>query len=68
MEQLAHEYAGKVTFGKLNVDENPAVSHSFGIQSIPTMIVFKNGLAVDGLVGALPKPQIEKKFKPYLTA
>jgi thioredoxin len=68
VEQLAHEYAGKVTFGKLNVDENPAVSQSFGIQSIPTMIVFKNGLAVDGLVGALPKPQIEKKFKPYLTA
>jgi thioredoxin 1 len=66
VEQLAQEYAGKVTFGKVNVDDNPAVSQTFGIQSIPTMIVFKNGQAVDGMIGALPKPQIESKFKPYL--
>ncbi len=66
VEQLSKEYAGRVTFGKLNVDENPEVSQRFGIQSIPTMIVFKNGKAVDGLIGALPKPQIESKFKPYL--
>ena len=66
VEQLAKEYAGKVAFGKLNVDENPTVSGSFGIQSIPTMIVFQNGKAVDGLLGAVPKAQIENMFRPYL--
>jgi thioredoxin 1 len=66
VEQLAKEYAGRVTFGKLNVDENPEISQKFGIQSIPTMIVFKNGKAVDGLIGALPKAQIENKFRSYL--
>ena len=66
VEQLAREYAGKVAFGKLNVDENPMVAGSFGIQSIPTMIAFQNGKAVDGLLGAVPKAQIEKLFKPYM--
>ena len=66
IEQLAAEYAGRVAFGKLNVDENPRVSESFGIQSIPTMIAFQNGKAVDGLLGAMPKADIEKMFKPYI--
>jgi len=66
VEQLASEYTGKVAFGKLNVDENPAVSRSFGIQSIPTMIVFQKGKPVDGLLGAVPKAQIESMFKPYM--
>jgi thioredoxin 1 len=66
IEQLANEYAGKVTFGKLNVDENPAVSQNFGIQSIPTILVFHKGKRVDGLLGAVPKAYIESKFKPYL--
>lgn len=66
VEQLAKEYAGKVAFGKLNVDENPMVSEGFGIQSIPTMIVFQNGKAVNGLLGAVPKAQIENLFRPYL--
>ena len=52
IEQLASELAGKVVFGKLNVDENPVTSNAFGIQSIPTMAIFKNGKAVDGFVGA----------------
>jgi len=66
IEQLASEYAGRVAFGKLNVDENPMVSSKFGVQSIPTILVFKSGKQVDGLVGALPKSYIESKFKPYL--
>ncbi len=67
VEELSREYAGRVTFGKLNVDDNPMVSSKFGVQSIPTMLVFKNGVAVDGLVGASPKAYIESKFKPYLS-
>ena len=66
VEQLASEYAGRVAFGKLNVDENPMVSSKFGVQSIPTILVFKSGKQVDGLVGAVPKSYIESKFKPYL--
>lgn len=66
IEQLAHEYEGRVVFGKLNVDENPLVSGSFGVQSIPTMIIFKNGKAVDVMIGALPKGQIENKLKQQL--
>lgn len=66
IEQLASEYAGRVTFGKLNVDENPMVSSRFGVQSIPTIMVFKDGKLADRLVGALPKQHIESRFRPYL--
>jgi thioredoxin 1 len=66
VEELAAEYAGKVTFGKLNVDENAMVPSSFGVRGIPTLIVFKDGNAVDTLVGACSKSHIESKFRPYL--
>ncbi len=66
VEQLAHEYAGKVSFGKLNVDENPMVSNAFQIQSIPALLVFKSGKLVDGIVGAVPKHIIELKIKSHL--
>lgn len=58
IDQLAIELSGKAAFGKLNVDENPTVANIFGIQSIPTLIIFKDGEAVDGLMGALPKQQL----------
>ena len=67
IEQLAKEYSGKVAFGKVNVDENQMISASFGIQSIPTMMIFKNGKAVDVIIGALPKAQIESKIKQQLS-
>ncbi len=67
IDQLAREYSGKVVFGKLNVDENPRVAGSFGIQSIPTMMIFKNGKAVDVIVGAMPKGALEAKLKQHLS-
>ncbi len=67
VEQLAKEYSGRVAFGKLNVDDNQTVSASFGIQSIPTMIILKSGKVVDVIIGALPKSQIEMKLKHQLT-
>jgi len=67
IEQLAKDYAGRVTFGKLNVDENPMVANAFQIQSIPSLLVFKNGKLVDGLVGAAPRQMIESRFTRYLT-
>lgn len=66
IEQLATELAGKVAFGKLNVDENPRVASTFGIQSIPTISIFKNGKSVDGFVGAAPKPQIQARILAQL--
>lgn len=67
IDQLAKEYAGRVVFGKLNVDENPAVAGSFGVQSIPMMMIFKAGKAVDAMIGAMPKAQIEIKIKQHLS-
>ena len=66
IEELASEYAGKVAFGKVNVDENMAVPGRFGVRGIPTLIVFKDGQAVDTIVGACPKTHLESKFKPYI--
>lgn len=55
VEELSEQYKGKVEFVKLNVDENPEVSMKYGIRSIPTLLVFKNGKAIDQVVGAVPK-------------
>ena len=66
IEQLSREYSGKVAFGKVNVDENQRIAASFGIQSIPTLMIFKGSRAVDVIVGALPKVQIEMKLKQQL--
>ena len=66
IEQLAKEYSGRVAFGKLNVDENPLTSGEFEVQSIPTLLIFRNGEAVDGIVGAVPKYQIESRIKVHL--
>lgn len=66
IEQLASEFAGKVVFGKLNVDENPRISSTFGIQSIPTIAIFKNGKAIDAIVGAVSKSHMQSTISKYL--
>jgi thioredoxin len=66
IEELAKEMQGKLIFGKLNVDENPQTSMKYGIMSIPTMLVFKNGQLVDRIVGAMPKEMLLQKLKPHL--
>lgn len=66
IEQLAGEFAGKVVFGKLNVDENPRISSTFGIQSIPTIAIFKNGKAIDAIVGAVSKSHMQSTISKYL--
>ena len=58
VDQIAKENAGKVAVGKLNVDDNRAISTRFRIMSIPTMLVFKDGKLVETMVGALPKDSI----------
>ena len=64
--ELSQELAGKAVFGKLNVDENPMVASTFGIQSIPTIAIFKNGKAVDGIIGAASKSHIMSKLSTHV--
>jgi len=66
IDELAKEYAGKVVFGKLNVDENPKIASEFGIMAIPTLFIFKNGEPVDVIQGAMPKPYFEAKLKEWM--
>jgi thioredoxin 1 len=68
IEQLAKEYSGRVAFGKLDVDENPLTSGEFQVRSIPTLLVFRDGQPVDGIIGAVPKYQIESKLKAHLSS
>jgi thioredoxin 1 len=65
-EELSNEYAGKVKFAKVNVDENPKTPSNFGVRGIPTLIMFKGGKAVDQIVGAAPKSQLDGAVKKVL--
>lgn len=66
VEELAAEYDGKFKIGKMNVDENRGVPAKYGIRSIPTLLIFKNGEVVDKLVGAVPKSTISGKLDAQL--
>lgn len=62
VEELAGEYEGCATVGKVDVDANPQVSIKFDVRSIPTLLVFKNGQALDKQVGAVPKHVLAQKL------
>lgn len=64
--ELSQELAGKAIFGKLNVDENPMIASTFGIQSIPTIAIFKDGKAIDGIIGAASKSHIMSKLSTHI--
>ncbi|MBP9719197.1 MAG: thioredoxin [Candidatus Levybacteria bacterium] len=68
IEQLATDYAGKVKVGKLNVDDNPETASKYGVMSIPTVFVFKNGQPVKTLVGAQGKESYQKAIDEVLAA
>jgi len=63
VEQLAGEYQGKAVIAKMDVDQNAQVPAKFGIRSIPTLMVFKNGQLVDKVIGAVPKNVLEQKLQ-----
>ncbi len=62
IDELAEEYEGKVNFGKVNVDESPKIARRFGVMSIPTLIIFKNGQPVSNIVGFRPKAQLKESL------
>ena len=63
---LANEYEGRVAVGKVDVDAEPGVATDFGIQSIPTLLIFKEGEVVDQVVGAVPKKVLTEKLDAVL--
>jgi len=66
VEALATEYKGKLKVGKMNVDDHQQVPQKYGIRSIPTLLVFKNGQVVDQIIGAVPKSKLEEAVKKHL--
>jgi thioredoxin 1 len=66
LEEMARDYAGKVFFGKLNVDENRAVAMQYQTLAIPTILVFKSGKLVDRIVGAMPRRLLEPRITRHL--
>lgn len=66
IDQIGKDYQGKLAVGKLNVDENPLIARQFGIASIPTLILFKSGQAIDKIVGSVSKNKINEMVKNQL--
>lgn len=66
VEQLAAEYEGRITVGKVDVDSNPRIAARFNIRSIPSILFFKDGKHVDTVVGAVPKPALDRKIQEHI--
>ena len=66
VEEIAKEYEGKLKVCKLNVDGAPATASEYGIMSIPTLAIFKNGQVAEKVVGVVPKTALEEKIKPHI--
>ncbi len=66
LEEIAQEFDGRLKVAKINVDENPEAPVRFGIQGIPTLILFKNGAPVERLVGAMPKDELLSHIQLHL--
>jgi thioredoxin 1 len=66
IEEMAKEYAGKLKVGKVDVDSNSQTATQFGIMSIPTIMIFKNGKVMDQVVGALSKGQFKSMIEANL--
>jgi thioredoxin-like negative regulator of GroEL len=66
LEELSRELAGSLKIVKLNVDENPQTAGAFRVQSIPMLLVFKDGQVADTFVGAIPKGAMLARLKPHL--
>jgi thioredoxin 1 len=67
VDELAGEFEGKAKVGKVDVDSNPEISTKYGIRSIPSLLIFKNGEVVDQIVGAVPKSQLKKQLEAQLS-
>ncbi len=66
LDELAHQYAGRLKVVKVNVDENQGLARRYEAMSIPTIVVLRDGAVVNRIVGAAPKEQLEAQIAPYL--
>jgi len=66
VNELAAEYAGRAQVGKVNVDDNPETAQKYGVRSIPTLLIVKDGEVVDQVVGVVPKDQLASKLDAAL--
>ena len=66
VDELAEEYEGRISFGKVDVDANPKTASQYGIMSIPTLIIFKDGKPVSNIVGFRPKDELKKNLDAAL--
>ncbi len=66
VEELAAEYKDRVIISKLNIDDNPATAGKYGVRSIPTLLLFKNGEVLDTVIGLVPKERLETLIKKGL--
>lgn len=66
IEELAKDYAGKIVFGRLDVDGNSNAARQYGIMSIPTLLLFKQGKLIDQIVGAMPREILEPRIKKWM--
>jgi thioredoxin 1 len=66
VDELAEDYEGKISFTKVNVDENPKTASQYGVMSIPTLIIFKDGKPLSNIVGFKPKEELKKSLDTAL--
>ena len=66
VEELAQEYKDKIKVAKLNVDDSPGIASNYGVRSIPTLLLFKDGVVQDTLIGLVPKDRLEDFIKKVL--
>jgi thioredoxin 1 len=66
LEEIANEYEGRITIGKIDIDENNDLTTQYGIRSVPTILFMKNGQVMDKLVGAAPKATFVNKIEQLL--
>jgi len=67
LEEIANEYEGRLQVAKLNVDHNNELATRYGVMSIPTLILFKNGRSVERIVGFMPKAKLLARLTPHLS-
>ncbi|HRW05243.1 MAG TPA: thioredoxin [Caldilineaceae bacterium] len=66
LDEIANEMDGQLVIGKLDIDENQDTAMAFGVMSIPTLLLFKNGEPVERIVGYQPKPQLVSRLQPHV--
>ena len=66
IEEVAREFSGQMKIGKINIDEHPCIASQYGIMSIPTLVIFKDGKVMDQLVGVVSRGELKRKIQENL--